>query len=84
MSASTRVERAKSLGPARVTSAARETRRWVGFDLSGANDPRRAKYLVPLLLMALVIALGVAALRIDLIRTRYAVAAAATSCAAPL
>lgn len=51
-------------------------RRWIGLDFSGANDPRRAKSLVPLLLLAAITALGVAALRIDLIRTRYAVAAA--------
>ena len=59
--------------------ASRPQRRWIGLDFSGANDPRRAKSLVPLLLLAAITALGVAALRIDLIRTRYAVAAATES-----
>ena len=79
MSASTWIARARSLTPSLAKSAAGRPRRWVGFDFSEANDPRRARSLVPLLLVALIVALGIAALRIDLIRTRYAVAAAATA-----
>lgn len=53
-----------------------DPRGWIGLDLArfGAQRPSRA--LLPLLIMGLVVALGVAALRIDLIRTRYALAAA--------
>lgn len=49
---------------------------WVGIDVS--NEPVRAapRGLYPLLAIAVVAALGVAALRIDLLRTRYAVSAA--------
>lgn len=48
---------------------------WVGVDLS--NEPVRPapRGLYPLVLLAVVAALGVAALRIDLLRTRYAVSA---------
>jgi hypothetical protein len=49
-------------------------RRWVGIDFSGEQGPRRARRLLPLLVLALVAALGVSALRIDLIRVRYAMA----------
>jgi hypothetical protein len=76
MSASTWIERAKSLSTSRSKQDKVRTRHWVGFDFSGANDPRHARALVPLLLIAVIVALGIAALRIDLIRTRYAVAAA--------
>lgn len=51
-------------------------RAWIGLDFSGEDGPRRARKLLPLLVFALIAALGVAALRIDLIRTRYAMAAA--------
>jgi len=79
MSTSTWIDRAKTLGPALRQESAEMTRRWVGFDFSERNDPRRAQALVPLLLMVLVAALAIAALRIDLIRTRYAIAAAMAS-----
>ena len=51
-------------------------RDWIGVDFSNfaTNQPSRA--LLPLLVLALIVALGVASLRIDLIRTRYALAAA--------
>jgi hypothetical protein len=49
---------------------------WIGFDLSGQDRPRRMRNLLPLLMLTLITALGIAALRIDLIRVRYAVAAA--------
>ena len=53
-----------------------DPRGWIGVDFShfGAQRPSRA--LLPLLIMGLVVALGIAALPIDLIRTRYALAAA--------
>jgi hypothetical protein len=75
MSASTWIDRAKTLRPSLPKLSSEHSRRWIGLDFSGEHDPRRARALVPLLLVALVVALGVAALRIDLIRTRYAVAA---------
>ncbi len=49
---------------------------WIGIDFSGRKRPRRMRMLIPLLGFALVVALGIAALRIDLIRVRYALAAA--------
>jgi hypothetical protein len=77
MSASAWSDRPKNPATPRPDAEpSRAERRWVGLDFSGANDPRRAKALIPLLLLAVITALGVAALRIDLIRTRYAVAAA--------
>lgn len=53
-----------------------ESQAWVGIDVS--NEPVRPapRGLYPLLALAVVVALGVAAVRIDLLRTRYAVAAA--------
>lgn len=47
---------------------------WVGLDFSGPRPARRTRGMIPLLLIASVVALGVAALRIDLIRIRYAMA----------
>lgn len=58
----------------RGAGAPRE-RQWVGVDFSGVRDGRPARRLLPLLVFALIAALGVVALRIDLIRTRYAMAA---------
>jgi hypothetical protein len=54
----------------------RDRQAWVGVDLS--NEPVRPapRGLYPLLALAVVAALGVAALRIDLLRTRYAVSSA--------
>ena len=49
---------------------------FIGRDLAHRYDPRRPRALVPLLVLVLITALGIAALRIDLIRTRYAVAQA--------
>ncbi|MAG32986.1 MAG: hypothetical protein CL908_19080 [Deltaproteobacteria bacterium] len=51
---------------------------WIGVDFSDSNDARSTTALLPLLVVALVSALGVAALRIDLIRTRYAMSTAMT------
>ncbi len=49
---------------------------WIGIDVS--NEPVRPapRGLYPLFAVAVVVGLGVAAVRIDLLRTRYAVAAA--------
>ena len=49
---------------------------WIGVDLADLSDRAPARTVVPLLALALLVALGVAALRIDLIRTRYALAEA--------
>jgi len=75
MSASTWIDRARTLKPTFPKLSGGHHGRWIGFDFSGEQDPRRARALVALLFVALVTALGIAALRIDLIRTRYAVAA---------
>jgi hypothetical protein len=50
--------------------------RWIGVDFAGQDGSRSARKLLPLLVLALVTALGIAALRIDLIRIRYAMASA--------
>jgi hypothetical protein len=49
---------------------------WIGVDFSHSGTRRPSRALLPLLILALVVALGVASLRIDLIRTRYALATA--------
>ena len=51
---------------------------WIGIDFSHGTRPRRMRMLIPLLSFGLIVALGIAALRIDLIRVRYAIAAAMT------
>lgn len=48
---------------------------WIGVDLARVSLAPRSQTFVPLIAVALVAALGIAALRIDLIRTRYALAA---------
>ena len=47
---------------------------WIGVDLARVSLAPRSRTFVPLITVALVAALGVSALRIDLIRTRYALA----------
>jgi len=47
---------------------------WIGVDLALVSLAPRSRTFVPLIAVALVAALGVSALRIDLIRTRYALA----------
>lgn len=47
---------------------------WIGVDLVGQDGSQHARRLLPLLLFALIAALGIAALRIDLIKIRYAMA----------
>ena len=51
-------------------------RGWIGVDFAHLGTSRPSRALLPLLILASLVALGVAALRIDLIRTRYALAAA--------
>ncbi len=46
----------------------------IGLDVSGRRGGRRAWISWPVVLAALLLALGVAALRVDLIRMRYALA----------
>jgi len=77
MSASTWMERARDLADGFIDSSSRdEHRSWIGVDLSNDRARRGSRALLPLLVLALVAGLGVAALRIDLIRTRYALATA--------
>ena len=78
MSASTWGERPrKGRRPVETPPTAR--RGWINVDFSERRQTRRTDGLIPLLLIALVVALGVAALRIDLIRIRYAMATATES-----
>jgi hypothetical protein len=76
MSASTRLTRSRVLAGPQSPIAEEPKREWIGVDFSASRGSGRSYALVPLLVVALVAALGVAALRIDLIRARYAVAAA--------
>lgn len=48
--------------------------RWIGVDLADLDGSQRARKLLPLLVLALIAALCISALRIDLIRIRYAMA----------
>lgn len=74
MTASTWIARAKDRVDLPGSPERRPARNWVGVDFSGEDGSRPARRLLPLLVLALVAALGVSALRIDLIRTRYAMA----------
>ena len=76
MSASTWIARAKNRSDFRRPAEAHAPGKWIGVDLSGKNGPHRVRGLLPLLVVALIAALGVSALRIDLIRIRYAMASA--------
>jgi len=67
--------RPKLLPPSSPKTAALPRREWIGVDFAGRRSPTRSHVLIPLLMIAIVAALGVAALRIDLIRIRYAMAA---------
>lgn len=60
--------------PARTASG--KSLDWIGVDFSGEREVSHSRVWIPLLAMALAAALTVVALRIDLIRTRYALAAA--------
>lgn len=77
MSASARIERSPRGEPRREAGVPERDRAdWVGVDLSDFATRQPSRALLPLLVVALVAALGVASLRIDLIRTRYALATA--------
>jgi hypothetical protein len=76
MSASTWIDRAKDRIDFRQTPKGSVPTEWIGIDFSGEKTPRHIRKLLPLLILALIAALGVSALRIDLIRTRYAMAEA--------
>ena len=54
-------------------------RDWLLVDLEGVAGRQRLRKLLPLLAFSLVVALGVSALRIDLIRIRYAMASIVSS-----
>ncbi|MEZ4356805.1 MAG: hypothetical protein R3F16_24460 [Myxococcota bacterium] len=60
--------------PARREDASpeRPTRPWIGVDFADGHMPRPTRSWLPVMVLALVAALGIVALRIDLIRTRYA------------
>jgi hypothetical protein len=74
MSASTWITRAKHRIDHHAPTTAPALRQWIGIDVSSEENPRRMQRLLPLLLIALIAALGVVSLRIDLIRVRYAMA----------
>ena len=76
MSASRWINRAKDRIDLRRPTEASARGEWIGIDCSGEEGPRRVRKLLPLLVLALIAALGVSALRIDLIRIRYAMASA--------
>ena len=76
MSASTWIARAKDRVDFNRLAEMPAPEKWIGIDLSDENGTRRMRKLLPLLVIALIVALGVSALRIDLIRTRYAMASA--------
>jgi hypothetical protein len=76
MSAASWLTRAKDRIDFRRPSEASAPGKWIGIDFSGEKSPRRVRRLIPLLVIALIAALGVSALRIDLIRIRYAMASA--------
>ncbi len=67
--------RPKLLPPSSPDTSALPRREWIGVDFAARQTPTRSRALIPLLMIAIVAALGVAALRIDLIRIRYAMAA---------
>lgn len=76
MSISAPIGRVPGLTAAKTGSSQTARHSWIGFDFSSVDDPRRARTLLPLLVLVLITALGIAALRIDLIRVRYAMATA--------
>lgn len=68
-------ERAARPRPARRDAQEEADRRsWIGVDLARFGARPRSRTLAPLVVLALVVALAIVALRIDLIRTRYALA----------
>lgn len=78
MSASTSLDRSRHRATPRhkQSDTPRRKRDWIGFDFANFATSQPSNALLPLLVLSLIVALGVAALRIDLIRTRYALATA--------
>jgi len=78
VSASTEIDRRRDHAAAssKRSQAAGRKRNMIGVDFANFGTRQPSKALLPLLVLSLVVALGVASLRIDLIRTRYALAAA--------
>ena len=74
MSASTWIERARGQIENGRPSEQLAVRSRKGVDYAAEHGSQRARRLLPLLALALISALGISALRIDLIRTRYAMA----------
>jgi hypothetical protein len=72
MSASTWIAWAKERIDQHQPPEASSRAEWIGIDFSGEKGSHRTRKLLPLLVLALIAALGISALRIDLIRTRYA------------
>ncbi len=76
MTTSTRIARARHPVDGNPPTSGSAASEWIGIDVSGEGNARRMRGLLPLFLIALVAALGVSSLRIDLIRVRYAMASA--------
>ena len=79
MSASTWTDRTRRrLAPSHKneSESPEEERDWIGVDFAHFATRQPSGALLPLLVLALLVALGVASLRIDLIRIRYALARA--------
>lgn len=75
MSASSWSERNQNRKGAHPVVDSRAERSWIGVDVSTTRSRPLPAALIPLLVIALGVALAIAALRIDLIRARYAMSA---------
>ena len=69
-------ERRRSAPPGKSSEPSRQKRDWIGVDFANLANRKPSGALLPLLILSLIVALGVASLRIDLIRIRYALAEA--------
>jgi len=76
MTPSTRIARARHPVDGNPPASGSTASEWIGINVSSEENARRMRGLLPLLLIALVAALGVSSLRIELIRVRYAMATA--------
>ncbi len=74
MSALTWIDRARFRIDDRRPTKRSSARAWVEFDDADGPGARPTHKFLPLLVVALIAALGISAMRIDLIRTRYALA----------
>lgn len=75
MTASSWSERPQSDRDSKHTDSAQPDASWIGVDVSTTRSRQVSPALIPLLVIALVVSLAIAALRIDLIRARYAMSA---------